>query len=721
MTAELPTSFRRFALLLSPIACMLLLPCLVLAQQATDYCEPPAAVKAELKKVAKVNDENLPYKARRERQLAMLDELLKKYPTNLQVRRRYQDTRQGGFFIEKNTLITEYRELMQKNPSDPVATYLYARLLVGTRTKEAIQLYQKLIQQAPDFPWTYSHLAEIYTYPNFRDPAKSKEHLKLWLAKCPAAMNAYNMISRSGDTELMTAAAQRLRARLESSSDVDDLPYWENLWTIEFKLKPVTEHAQQRQKITDDLKRIREKHQSSKEQLEALKEGYKQIGDKTGQRWAEDELVRLLPNSLAAKSVIQARYHDEHPYPKGEPTEAEKQAYNKALAQVSSEWLKQWPHDEFTWANRARSLMHLNDSVIADVEAAYNGYVKAHEQGAGGYMLPPMEVLVARFYLKRGVNLETIPALLQKGLADTEQSQKRYLGSDLYSPPDSEGGNLRYVRLDALPLMAEVYAKLKQPDKAREVLAQLAEVIKPKEQKTDAQKRSFAHGQTVYWQAVAKVAEVEQRKLDALTAFETALSFRLTKPSGKDELSDNAQRLWKELGGTEQGWQAYLARNEASKSKLATAEVAAWDTKNTAMPAFDLTDLQGRKWSLNDLKGKVAFINLWATWCGPCRRELPYVQKLREQMKDRKDVLVLTLNTDEEVGMVDPFMKENKYNFPVLLGEAYAESQGVNSIPRNWIVSSEGKIMFEGIGFGNDGDEWLKKATQMIEKVKGTN
>jgi thiol-disulfide isomerase/thioredoxin len=206
-----------------------------------------------------------------------------------------------------------------------------------------------------------------------------------------------------------------------------------------------------------------------------------------------------------------------------------------------------------------------------------------------------------------------------------------------------------------------------------------------------------------------------------MTAYQTALAFRTYKQTGKDELSDNAQRLWKELGGTDQGWEAYLARTEASKSKVATAEVATWDTKNTDMAAFDLTDLQGRKWSLADLKGKVALINLWATWCGPCRVELPYVQKLREQMKDKKDVLILTLNTDEDVGMVEPFMKENKFSFPVLLGQAYADGQGVNSIPRNWIVSADGKIVYEGIGFGNNGDEWIKKATDMLEKVKGAN
>ena len=96
------------------------------------------------------------------------------------------------------------------------------------------------------------------------------------------------------------------------------------------------------------------------------------------------------------------------------------------------------------------------------------------------------------------------------------------------------------------------------------------------------------------------------------------------------------------------------------------------------------------------------------------------MQKLGQQMKDRKDVLVLTLNTDQEVGMIEPFMKENKFNFSVLLGQAYADSQGVNSIPRNWVVSPDGKIVFEGIGFGgSSGEDWMKKVSEMIETAKG--
>lgn len=222
---------------------------------------------------------------------------------------------------------------------------------------------------------------------------------------------------------------------------------------------------------------------------------------------------------------------------------------------------------------------------------------------------------------------------------------------------------------------------------------------------------------------MGKVAEVENRKLDALTSYQTALSFRpqrdKEKGDTKDELADSAQRLWKELGGTEEGWQGYVTRREATRS-VSVAEVLTWDERKQPLPEFALVDMQGRKWGLGDLKGKVTFINFWATWCGPCREELPYVQKLHEQMKGRKDVLVLTMNIDDELGLVEPFTKENKYSFPVIPAVNYARDLNIYSIPRNWVVDTDGVLQFEGVGFGSDGNEWMKRANETIEKVHGT-
>lgn len=692
------------------------------AQSQINYCEPSPAVKEDLKEIDKLYDEDRPFKVRRDRQLALFQDALKKHPTDLHVRRRYLDARLSGVSVDKVPLIAEYHAAMDQNPNDPVAVYLYTRLLIHTETKEAIRLTTKLIQDAPEFPWSHLQLAEIYNTPNFRDPAKLKQHLNQWFTQCPASMAGYYLISRSGDKEMMTSAAQCLRARLESSTKDEDLGYWDQLWTIEFKLKTVPEHPQQRALIAADVRRIRARNLNNEQWLDALRAGYKQAGDKDGERWAQDELVRLLPQTAAARRMIQSRFFDEHPCPRGENAKAEKQAYHRAVVQATNEWIKRWPDDEYTWSSRVSSLIALDGVANGDVEAAYKAYEKAHFRGGMSYMLPPLDISVARFYLKQNFHLNDATEMILRGLTEIEQIEKNSGQSDTYPRPGDADSNLHWMRIDSWPVLAEAYARVKQPEKAREVLAQLADIALPKKPaESDAAKRTSAYNQMAYWQAVAKVAEIEQRKADALMAYQTALAVRLTPESGKDELTDNTLRLWKELGGTDEGWKAYLARNEVAKAKPSSAEVATWDSKNIALPEFELTDLEGRKWTHADLKGKVALINFWATWCGPCQRELPYLQKLREQLKDRKDVVILTLNTDEEVGKVEPFMKEKKFTFPVLLGQSYADSQGINSIPRNWLVSVDGKLMFEGIGFGDDGEEWIKRALQLIEKVKGTN
>src|SRR5437763_85318 len=202
---------RRLAFCLLAITFLLLTSSSSFAQSGANLCEAPPAVKEELKKIE--SDVDLPYKPAHEQQLIALLELLKKYPNDVFVRRRYQDERRSGFFFDRDALLADYRAQMEKNPDDPAATYLYARLLVGRQTKDAIELFEKLVQRAPDFPWSYLELAQIYNYPSFHDAAKLQGNLKNWFASCPAATAGFFLISRTGDKEMMNAAAQRLRAR----------------------------------------------------------------------------------------------------------------------------------------------------------------------------------------------------------------------------------------------------------------------------------------------------------------------------------------------------------------------------------------------------------------------------------------------------------------------------------------------------------------------------
>jgi thiol-disulfide isomerase/thioredoxin len=134
-----------------------------------------------------------------------------------------------------------------------------------------------------------------------------------------------------------------------------------------------------------------------------------------------------------------------------------------------------------------------------------------------------------------------------------------------------------------------------------------------------------------------------------------------------------------------------------------------------------LRDLNGRVWKLADLKGKVAFVNLWASWCGPCREELPYVEKLHESLKGREDTVVLSLNVDDEPDKARKYAAEHKLTIPVVMAADYVRKEigPAISIPRSWIVGPDGMLTAEHKGFDPRQTEgWVEAARQEIERAR---
>jgi peroxiredoxin len=112
---------------------------------------------------------------------------------------------------------------------------------------------------------------------------------------------------------------------------------------------------------------------------------------------------------------------------------------------------------------------------------------------------------------------------------------------------------------------------------------------------------------------------------------------------------------------------------------------------------FTLTDLQGKEWHLRDLQGKVVLVNFWATWCPPCRKEMPDLEALYEKYKEQGFVVLAISN--EEQAKVAPFIAERKIAYPVLLdpGRRVNDAFIVEGIPKSFVYDRQGKMVAQSI------------------------
>ena len=131
-------------------------------------------------------------------------------------------------------------------------------------------------------------------------------------------------------------------------------------------------------------------------------------------------------------------------------------------------------------------------------------------------------------------------------------------------------------------------------------------------------------------------------------------------------------------------------------------------------PNFNLKDQYGVVHSLENYKGKVIFLNFWATWCPPCKKEMPDVESIyKEYGENKKDVIILGVNSEKE-NEVKKFLKDKGYTFPTLIDEnsEVMRKYFIQAFPTSFVIDKEGNIY--GYVMGGLTKEQIK---QVIEEV----
>ncbi len=672
-----------------------------------------------------------------------MDPLLARYSGDFWVQRAYIDATastagsamRGGALIVPgrvpDAVVAQFKSRYDAQADDPEAAFLYAYTLVNRDTAKAVEILTFLTKKKPAFPLPWITLAILHGYPGYSDRARQRTYTEGFLARCPSSIEprVVFMATQLENSETLATYAKALRENIAGKADVRLLSLYRFLWQIETKVTPPAEQVQLRSRIATDLKFLEGLDQNQFRVVPSLLAQGSQL---TGDKEAQQKLSAQSP-ALSQQAYSQARLEWNKANPLPGSLEARNAHYNKLL-QFLDGWLGRLPGDAYLLRDRFSTLAQIpgtSEKALAEAGEKVLDAPRVPAIAAASVML------VAQVWAERGIELVRVPSLVKEGLDEAEKLRARMSQvqqSDLYGSEAarkvSEENARWYSNTYAWRTLVIAYSKTGKSAEARHVLGEWRSALDERRKLVEEIRKKRAAGQPAdparplenvimaslssadaqYSESLAQLALGENRKLDALLLYQSTLRKAGGRP--ESDLNSKARGLWNELGGTEEGWQSWLeAIPPRTQGPRGTAT-------NRAIPDFALTDRGGKTWTLASLKGKTTLINVWATWCGPCRSEAPLLQKLYEQIKDRGDIQVITLNVDEDVSLVEPFLKENKYTFPVMLAKSFVDGfAGPIGIPTTWIADTGGTIRFEVLGFGGDSGQWLDQTLKQFENV----
>jgi thiol-disulfide isomerase/thioredoxin len=702
-----------------------------------------------------------------------IESLLNQYPNNFWIRRSYIELRAGYQFVQNigipggkvdASVINRFKTYYENHPDDPQAAYLFAYALIHTDTPQSVKLLTDIIKKSPQFPSAYMTLAILHGYSGFLDPEKQKSYTKTFLACCPNTVEhrIASLALQLDRSDNLDAYIRSLREHIAGKEDETLLPLYNYLWLLEMKHALPGEKKQCEDRIRKDLAFLEKLDQDKFRLAQSLTiRGYGQIGDTAALKklLAGD---KPLSASTGFSAFLQARneWSRENPMPPFTAVAEEQIKYYKKQMVFLDQWLKRIPENILVLEPRFQSLAFIpttSNEILIHEGSLILGL--ARRTPVGDYTSAALRVLKA--WAERDILMDQIPSItreLTSSQPPTPSSRTSTNQSDLTGSDDTTAlmaENQRWTEnTDSWSVLVTVYGKKGEFDQAKNILTEWTNALNERRRKADTISarqiqqlkdartsntsptqlnifnpieisivRGLPRDEAKYYESCAKLATAEGRTLDALTFYQSSLRLIFRGPISSADSMDlenmktAGNAVWKQMGRKQEAWDQWM-QSVQPRPAMQLQSAPRQAMKARQVPEFSLPDQHGKTWTLALFKGKTTFINVWATWCGPCRRELPEVQKLYEKTKNRNDIRVITLNIDEDRNMVEPFLKKNNFSFPSLYAHSFVkEFAGSIGIPITWISDSTATIRSETLGFMDQGGQWVEQILKQMENI----
>lgn len=670
-------------------------------------CAPTEAVRVGLKEVADAKRKRFHTEDWYQATRVKLEDLARRHPSNVFVLREldawlYQDA------PSRQQLKDALREQARARPEDTVLAYRLARIEVSEQIPAAIPRVEEIVRIDPDFPQARILLATAYKL----KPGSHDEHAQIEAFRrlCPQNVEGFRLLIGAPKREFVTRHLIELERQLSAQGPAVSVPH---LVTFVALASGVVESDFQKNALarasgwlTDAIRSDRELELDDLELLRSLSD---QLSHKEARAFTEAAILRRYPNSVPAWRILDQRFADSRAKQGAGSTDPDGRFAR--LEHVDS-MLRRLPYAPELLSQRFRVLRESREASDGQVLAAGRRLESVMASSPRSDFDNPVSFLViANELVSRGIGLEDVPRLVNGTLETLARMRMR--AEDTFAR--DQGAKARFLsELDAQEVLGHG------------LLAQSAALQGDSERASVSLGRSqavldrFASVNSSAGASPIAVAALAHHTL-SIAAFELS--------RGDAEASYRALQLAK-TWESQTSLGPYKAERRALEAKIlelkplidAVAVVQhparTWVAELTPLDNTVFKTVEGYDWSLSEHRGKTLLVNQWASWCGPCKAQLQLIQKLKEGMAGRNDIVFIALSLDDDRQKAKRTLQALGVNSTLLFTDRHRPiaRDSAAIVPITFIVDRSGRIRKRTTGFV-PAKEWEAQAMDALLSV----